>query len=146
MVKKAQKIKETDEIMSLKAQLARALADYDNLRKRVEKQTENLFKTAGVRIAIKLIPILDMLYQAQIHTKDSGVAIAINEFEQVLAEEGIKKIELNKGNKFDENLAEVVETVENRKGEPGTIERVILTGWKMEEGPVIRPAKVEVNK
>jgi molecular chaperone GrpE len=145
--KKGRKEKAKDETKDLKDQLARALADYDNLRKRVEKQSEEIFKIANVKLVARLLPVFDMFEEAQKHAKDSGIAIALNELEEVLKEEGIEKIQLDLKDEFDENLAEVVDTVKTKKSEDeGKIAEVVLTGWKVSEGPVIRPAKVKVYK
>lgn len=128
----------------LKNQLARALADYDNLRKRVEREREQVEKIAGAKFALRALSVFDMLEEAQKHLKDSGIALTIEEFEKVLKDEGIEKIEAGPGKKFNEELHEAVEIVKN--GKDNKIAGVVLTGWKFRDGPVIRPAKVKVNK
>jgi molecular chaperone GrpE len=145
--------KELDE---LKSQLARALADYDNLRKRIEREKEEVEMIAGARFAIKALSIFDMLEEAQKHLKDPGIALTIEEFEKVIKEEGIEKIKVEQGEKFDEELHEAVEVVSPPAGaksdlagggkKDGKIARVVLTGWKFFDGPVIRPAKVRVYR
>ena len=52
--------------------LARALADYDNLSKRVERERQDLGKIASVGLVLKLLPVLDNLESAQVHLKGSG--------------------------------------------------------------------------
>ena len=128
---------------SLKNQLARALADYDNLRKRIEREKEDLEKLASLKLILRLLPILDNFRQAQNHLKDAGLAITIGELENLLKDEGIEEIEPNKGDNFDHNLHEVIEVVENCK-EENRIEDVVLSGWKFKEGSVIKHAKVKV--
>ena len=132
------------EFEDLKNQLARALADYDNLRKRVEREREQVEKIAGAKFALKALSIFDMLEEAQKHLKDSGIALTIEEFEKVLKDEGIEKIGAEPGTKFDEELHEAVEVV--KTGKDGKIAGVVLTGWKFRDGPVIRPTKAKVNK
>lgn len=127
-----------------KSQLARALADYDNLRKRVEKGKEEFEKIAVLRFAIKALSIFDMLEDAQKHLKDSGIALTIEEFEKILEEEEVEKIKAEKGHKFDEELHEAVDVAKG--GKKGRIAEVVLTGWKFVDGPVIRPVKVKVYK
>ena len=92
---------------------------------------------------MKLLPVLDMLYEAQEHLKDSGIEITLKEFEEILKEEGVSKIDAGKGNLFDEKAHEAVEVVKG-KGRKGMIVDEILTGWQYENGMVIRPAKVKV--
>ena len=141
--KKTTKItqKEFDKLAS---QLARALADYDNLGKRVEKEKENFKKVANLMLVSRLLPVMDMLADAQKHLEDAGVGIIIGEFESVLKDKGIKKIETKKGDKFDENIHEAVEAVEDEDVKKGEVVEVVLTGWGYVNGPVIRPAKVKV--
>jgi len=129
-------------IEELKNQLARALADYDNLRKRTENEKEEFVKIASLRLVIRLLPILDMLEEAQKHLRDSGIAITAKEFNDVLSQEGIEKIAAGPGLKFDENVHEALESVEG--GKDGEIAEVVLPGWKYKDGPVIRVAKVKV--
>jgi molecular chaperone GrpE len=132
------------EFEDLKNQLARALADYDNLRKRVEREREQVGKIAGAKFALKALSVFDMLEEAQKHLKDSGIALTIEEFEKVLKDEGIEKIEAGLGTKFNEELHEAVEVV--KAGKDGKIADVVLTGWKFRDGPVIRPTKVKVGR
>ncbi|HJX45871.1 MAG TPA: nucleotide exchange factor GrpE [Patescibacteria group bacterium] len=135
-----------NEVDVLKNQLARALADYDNLRKRVEKENEIIQKLAGLKIIVRLLPIHDMLVKAQNHLKDSGLAITISQFEDAFKDEGIEKIKVSIGDKFDPDLHEAVEVVNLTKDNnlKGTIAEVLLDGWKVSEGPVIKHTKVKV--
>lgn len=130
---------ETDE---LKNQLARALADYDNLNKRVEREKQDLETLCSFKIILKLLPILDNLRASLVHLKDPGLAIALKDFEEVLKSEGIEEIKVEKGTAFNHNLYEAVEMV---PGEEGKVVEQILSGWKYVGGPVIRHAKVKVG-
>jgi molecular chaperone GrpE len=130
------------EIGELKIQLARALADYDNLRKRVEQEKEAWIDFSSERILTKMLPILDMFESAQKHLSDPGLEISIGEFKKVLDEEGLTEIKPEKGQNFDENLHEAIEVVGGK--EKGKIAELMLTGWKYKEGKVIRHAKVKV--
>lgn len=145
-------------IEELKNQLVRALADYDNLRKRTETEIEDKVRLAKARLTLKLISVFDMLAEAQEHLKDSGLAITIKEFEDVLTEEGLEKIDAERGMKFDEEIHEAVEVVNTpvgkkgkatgpeTSGQEGEIVEELLTGWKFVDGPVIRASKVKVYK
>src|SRR3989304_6882580 len=135
-------VKKDNEVGVLKNQLARALADYDNLRKRTEDERQLWVKFSTERVLIKLIPVLDMLASAQEHLKDSGLAIAVGEFKKVLSEEGIEEIVPRKGDPFNPQLHEALESVGG--GKKGQIAELILTGWKFADGKIIRPAKVKV--
>jgi len=150
MAPRKKSIKKSDgEVELLKNQLARVLADYDNLTKRVEREREEFGKLANARLIIKLLSVYDMLEGAQSHLKDSGLAITIEEFVKVLEDEEFEKIKTNVGDKFDEEIHEAVEVIvppADGKDKAGTIAEVILTGWKVKEGPVVRPVKVKVYK
>jgi molecular chaperone GrpE len=143
---KKQKTTKTNEkeLEKAKNQLARALADYDNLRKRIEREREGFEKIASTRFAVKMVTVFDMIEEAQRHLKDSGIALTLEEFKKILQEEGIEKIEVGQGDKFNEEICEAVEVVKN--GKDGKIVEVVLTGWKFSDGPVIRPIKVKVSK
>jgi len=133
-----------DQINILRNQLARALADYDNLRKRTETEKEILGKTASFKIVLRLLPILDMLEDAQKHLADQGLAIALGEFKKILAEENLEEITVQPEDIFDEQLHEAVEMVDG--GSEGMIADMVLSGWKYKDGPVIRHTKVKVYK
>ncbi|MDP3994202.1 MAG: nucleotide exchange factor GrpE [bacterium] len=128
----------------IQAQLARALADYDNLRKRSETEREIWIKFSSERILTKLLPILDMLESAQNHLKDSGLAIGLAELRKILQEEGLEEIKPNPKDTFDHEVCEVVESIEGTKDNKGQIAETILSGWRFTDGPVIRFAKVKV--
>lgn len=130
------------ETEQLKNQLARALADYDNLRKRTEAEKEVWTKFSAEKVLIKLLPTLDILESAQKHLNDQGLALAISEFKKVLLEEGLVEISPVKNAYFDPKVHEAVESVGG--GKKGKISETLLPGWKFEDGKVVRPAKVKV--
>lgn len=129
----------------LKTQLARALADYDNLRKRVEREKEAFEKYANVKLTIRLLPVLDVLRQAQKHIGDPGIAITITQFEDALKGEGVEEIKVSPGDDFNPQLQEAIEVVDEGKGK-AKVKEVVLTGWRFTGGPVIRHARVKVSK
>ena len=152
MIKRVGKLKAKEsnpEVDTLKNQLARALADYDNLRKRVEREREEVGKMAKAMIVARLLPVYDMIEGAQKHLKDSGLAITIEEFTKILKEEGIEKIEVKSGDRFDEELHEAIEVIDSptsQKENEEKIREVILSGWRLTDGPIIRHSKVRVEK
>ena len=127
-----------------KGMLARALADYDNLKRRSDEEKLSWAKFSALSIVSKLLPIMDMLEKGQEHLKDSGLAIAILEFKKVFIEEGLEEIKPALGSEFDENSQEVIEVVEGASN--NTISEVIVPGWKFKDGSVVRHAKVKVFK
>jgi molecular chaperone GrpE len=133
-----------EELEMVKGMLARALADYDNLNKRVDRERADLGKIASLSVIIKLLPVLDNLESTQVHLQDRGLAISIVEFKKVLSEEGLAEIKPKAGDIFDEQIMEAIEVV------PGTSDNIIaetvLPGWKFNDGTVVRHVKVKVSK
>jgi len=128
----------------LKNQLARALADYDNLRKRVERERQDIEKFVSLRLILRLLSVFDTLEVAQSHLKDQGLQIAVGEFRKVLEEEGLEEIRPARGEKFNHDIHEAIESVSG--GKEGEIVEVVLSGWKFKDGPVVRVAKVKATK
>lgn len=146
-LKKAKAPAQDNNTEILKAQLARALADYDNLQKRVDRERADWLKLSNARLILRLLSILDMLQDAAAHAGDPGLAIIDKEFREVLKDEGVVQIDLKAGDKFDENLAEVIEVLEtNEKREDNTVAQVSQIGWQNMDGQVLRHAKVKVSK
>jgi molecular chaperone GrpE len=146
--KQETKVKKTDKVHSnlesVKAMLARALADYDNLSKRVEREREAMGKIASLGILVRLLPVLDNLESAQEHLHDAGLAICIVEFKKLLSEESLNEIKPVVGDEFNENTMEAIEVTIGARD--NIISELVLTGWKFNDGQVIRPAKVKVSK
>lgn len=143
--KKVKPVGGSEDVQNLKNQLARALADYDNLRKRVEKEREDLSKLAGLALFTKLMPIFDALARAQNHLKDEGLSQVMLGLKKVLDDAEIVNVSASVGGEFDANLHEAVDVEETKEsGKRGRISEVITEGWMVKEGPVIRPAKVRV--
>jgi molecular chaperone GrpE len=132
------------ELEVLKGMLARALADYDNLGKRVDRERQDLGKIASLSLVVRLLPVLDGLESAQIHLKDQGLAISIVEFKKVLSEEGLTEIRPKVGEMFDENVMEAIEVVNGASD--NSVAEVVLVGWKFNDGTVVRHAKVKVER
>lgn len=131
---------------NLKNQLARALADYDNLKKRSDEERIDMYKIASISFISKLLPILDNLRQAQNHLKDGGISIIIGQLESLLRENGFEEIKPNVGEVFNELAHEVVDTVETKVKEGNNIiSEVVLSGWKFND-TVVRFAKVICQK
>jgi len=132
-----------DQIRLLDENWKRALADYQNLSKRIEADKKDFVRFATANIISQLIPTLDILDLADKHSGDPGVHMAVKQFHTVLENSGLQAISPVIGNEFDPSLHECVETL---VGEPyNTIAEVTAIGYKIDSF-VIRPAKVKVKK
>jgi len=121
--------------------LARSLADYANLEKRIESQRQLFVTLATTSIIIKMVEVLDDLYLANNHLNDSGLKMAIDKFNSVLKTEGLEEIN-PKDLEFDPQSMECIEVVE---GKENFVIEVKKLGYKL-NGHVIRPAQVTVGK
>lgn len=134
---------ENEEKAQLKSQLARALADYDNLVKRTDEEKAKWIQFSSQALLERLLPALDMLERAQLHLKDKGLELAITEFKKTLEEEGLSEIKPAPGDEFDPELMEVVEVVQGKDN--NIVSELISAGWRYKDGSVIRHAKVKVT-
>ena len=80
MKKKNEKNIENEKFENIENQLKRALADYQNLEKRISEEKSSWIKAANKTLLLKLLPGLDSLLLAQKHTQDEGVKVSIKHF------------------------------------------------------------------
>lgn len=130
-----------EEFKNLENQLKRALADYQNLEKRVVSEKSEWVKLANKGLLLRLLPALDNLSLAEKHTQDKGVTLSIDQMISAFKEEGIEKIE-TMGRDFDPNLMEVIHVTE---GQEGKVVEEMRAGYTL-FGQVLRPAQVAVGK
>ena len=132
---------ENEEFENLENQLKRALADYQNLEKRVQAEKSEWIKSANKGLLLRILPALDNLMLAQKHTQDEGVKLSVNQILTAFKDEGVEKIE-TLGKDFDPNIMEAVSTAE---GEKGKVVEETRAGYTL-FGQVLRPAQVIVGK
>jgi molecular chaperone GrpE len=143
------KTKTTDmqsQIKTLDENWKRALADYQNLIRRVENDKKEFVKLANANLIARLLPSLDIIELSASHSKDVGVEMAAKQFHQALKEEGLQTIEPAPDSPFDHQFHECSETVDLPHGKTeNTISETILKGYKIGDY-ILRPAKVKVFK
>ena len=135
-------------VTDLDNQLKRAVADYRNLEQRISQGRSELTNFVGGELIKRLLPVLDHLEQALAGISEEerqsgwvkGVELAIKEFKQVLASEGLGEIEAT--GQFNPNLHEAVDTQE---GEDNMILKMTRKGYNL-NGKVLRPAQVVVGR
>ncbi len=136
-------------VAELTAGWQRTQADFVNFRKRVEDERAQTAKNAKVNFILKILPVLDNFRLSTQHLpedlKNNNWALGIQhierQIEQLLADEGVTKIEAT-GQAFDPNLHEAVESVPSDCPE-GQVVAEITIGYKLGE-TVIRPSRVKV--
>ncbi|MBI2595210.1 nucleotide exchange factor GrpE [Candidatus Daviesbacteria bacterium] len=139
---------------NLQNQLKRAVADYQNLEKRVAEGRSELTNWATTELIRKLLAVLDHLEKAMEGASEEekasgwykGMELAVKQFQQVLKDEGLEEIEIDPstslGTRFDPSLHEAVDM---REGEYDKILEVAEKGYNL-NGKVLRPAKVVVGR
>ncbi len=131
--------------------LLRVAADFENYRKRIEREKQEYIKFAHERILRDLLPIADNLRRAMQHARDigespvllSGVELVVQEFEKVLERYGVTPID-SLGRPFDPMVHEALQTVEVEDAQPGLVVEEIQRGYLL-NGRVLRPALVSVS-
>jgi len=147
IVNSQQSTAKAEELDSVRNQLARAMADYSNLQKRTDEERSTMFKLASISFMTKILPIIDNLKLAQNHVQDGGIAMIIGQLENLAKEEGFEEIKINIGDQFNEQTMEVTEVVETRdEKDDNGVSEVVVTGWKYNDGTVVRHARVKVLK
>lgn len=129
-------------------QLKRLKADFENYRQRVIREQTELVERASLRIVERLIPVMDDLERALDAKRDrdaddplmKGVELVFKQLHDVLADEGLERIEGTSG--FDPQDHEAVSSVPADVDEP-TILEVVRSGYKL-KGKTVRPALVHV--
>lgn len=136
------------EIAALKKQVEefennyrRALADYQNLQKRVQEEKSEWIRSANSDLMLRILPVLDTLMLAQQHVEDQGLQVSVQQFLDVLRSEGVTKIE-TVGHEFDPHLMECITT---EPGESNKVLEEIRAGYLLNE-KVLRPAQVKVGQ
>ena len=127
--------------LELENQLRRALADYQNLEKRITEERSSWIRTANKSLILKLLPVLDNLLLAKKHISDEGLNLSVQKFLDILAEEDIEQIETT-GRDFDPNTMECVSVVE---GEENKVLEEVRVGFIL-NNETLRPAQVVVGR
>src|SRR5688572_8710838 len=131
------------------ADLQRVAADFENYRKRVARDQQNLVARAHERLVKELLPVLDDLERAlEAATEheeaklEDGVRLVHRELKEALAKEGLVEIETN--GKFDPHKHEALLTQPSEEDE-GAIIEVLQKGYRLGDR-VLRPARVVISQ
>ena len=131
----------------LKDRLLRALADFDNFRRRAERDRSDYVQFAAMEMVRDLIPILDDFRRAlKVETADKEYAKGIELIDQRLFETlkkaGLEPIEAA-GKPFDPNLHQAVDRVQSEELPDQTVLEEYQSGYNF-KGKLLRPAMVKV--
>jgi molecular chaperone GrpE len=142
---------ERDQLAAEKAdlqdRLLRNRAEFDNFRRRAERDRADFFQFAAMETVRDLLPILDDFERAlKVETADAvyakGVELIYSRLAESLKKAGLEAIE-TAGQKFDPNLHEAIARVESAEAEDQTILGEMQKGYQF-KGKLLRPAWVQV--
>ena len=127
----------------------RAVADFENYKKREEAKQQEIMEFAKEVTVVKMLPTLDALHQGLKQAPqniDENWLIGINgtvaKLDKVLDDMGVIRIEAI-GKQFDPNFHEAIREVEGDKD--GVVIEELQTGFEL-NGKVIRPSQVIISK
>ena len=138
------------EVDSLKERLAekndqylRLAAEYDNYRKRTDKEKGDCYVSAYGDALKAFLPLLDVLYQAQQYTPDdAGIQALVKQAEDILSKLNIRAMETD-GATFDPVFHNAVMHEDNPDAGENTIVQTFQRGYMLGDR-VLRPAMVKV--
>lgn len=127
----------------------RLMADFQNYKRRVEKEKSEIYDYANQKILAELLTVLDNFERALAQecadeAYEKGMSMIFKQFREVLEKSGLEEIEAL-GKDFDPNFHHAVMTDNNEDYEPGQVTGVLQKGYKL-HGKVVRPAMVKVNQ
>jgi molecular chaperone GrpE len=162
----AEPAEEVDELVALRQELEeqkakaaeyldgwqRARAEFANYKKRIEKEQEDMIKSANGAFITRLLPVMDDFERAfQTLPLDlmgmtwlEGITLIQRKLQMLLAQEGVTVIE-TEGRLFDPTLHQAVTHEESEEHEEGQIIGEVQKGYKMGD-KVLRPSLVRVAK
>ncbi len=142
-----------NEVATLQDKYARVHADFDNIKKRLEREKYQALEYANEKFAKDIIPVLDALDGA-IKAKDmeadpavllekvsEGVALTMKQFLSVLEKHGVTPV--NEDEPFDPNVHHAVQQVDSPDHESGQIVSTFQKGYKY-KGRTLRDAMVVI--
>jgi molecular chaperone GrpE len=141
------------ELAQLKDKYARVHADFDNIKKRLEREKYTAVEYANEKFAKDMIPVLDSLQMALksadadaapeelIEKLKEGIELTLKQFMTALEKHGVTMVSHDEP--FDPNIHNAVQSVDSDEVESGQIVQTFQTGYKYKERP-LREAMVVV--
>lgn len=149
LLKKLESVKQENEESTNR--LLRLQAEYDNYKKRTQKEKEAERKYKAQDLVSDLLPVLDNFERALAVEKTEatsgiidGISMVYRQLQEAILNHGVEVIE-TEGKEFDPNLHHAVMQVEEDEFESNQIVEELQKGYLLKDR-VIRPAMVKVNK
>jgi molecular chaperone GrpE len=141
----------TAELQEINDKYLRLYAEFENYKKRVNKDKEEILKYGNEKLILEILPIIDNLELALKHASDNinegliqGVEITLKELNKALEKFGLRVIEAD-GKPFDPSLHHAMMQVDRDDIEENTIVEEFRKGYMLED-KVLRPSYVAVSK
>ena len=142
----------TRQLEKSKDDYLRLAAEFDNYRKRTNREFASLIKAANEDLIVNLLDVVDNFERAIKSKEDTsdleayhkGIKLLYDKLVDTLTREGVKRLECV-GQKFDPRFHEAVTQVESAESEPDTVAMELQAGYTLND-KVIRHAKVAVVK
>jgi len=136
-----------EETQQLRDRYLRLLADYENFRRRSEREKADFYKYAMAGVLKDLLPVLDNFDRALDHAEQGddfhrGVLLIYKQLFDVLEKHGLRPIE-ESGVPFDPNIHEAVVREEDPSVPSHTVTAVLQKGYFLHDR-LLRPAMVKV--
>lgn len=130
----------------------RSVADLDTYRRRVIREKDDLRQYAVSGLLESILPIYDNMglglmsaeQNADPNVVAEGIRMVVTQFQSVLSENGIEEINPGKGDAYDHNLHEAVQTQPSDEVEAGAVLQLVRRGFSL-NGRLVRPATVIVS-
>ena len=140
------------ELSEAKDKYLRIYSEFENFRRRTSKEKLELVSTANKGLMSDLVPVLDDFDRAISASAESddigalkeGIQLVHNKLKKVLDLKGLKKMEVEKGDEFDDEKHEAITQIPAEKKLEGKIVDVVEAGYTLGES-VVRFAKVVVG-
>ena len=141
-----------DQIEEQKTDFLRRIAEFENIKKRLQKEKEDFAKYSNEKFLSDIFPVLDSLEMTLSHVKDEekdtpivkGVDLILKQFLDVLKKQGLEEID-GTGEKFDPNTQEAVSTAPHPEGQSDIVIQTHRKGYKLKDR-VLRAAMVTVSQ
>jgi molecular chaperone GrpE len=139
----------TADLDDLRQTLLRRQADFDNYRKRIEKERADDSKRATARVVEGLIPVIDGFEHALAAHREKEYEVYSKGFELIykqlldnISRMGVERVDPT-GKVFDPHLHQAMDRLETTDHEDGTVVQTFQPGYVF-NGRVLRPAMVRV--
>lgn len=144
------KKKQPSKLEELNDKMMRTLAEFENFRKRSEKEKTQMFEIGAKSVIEKILPVMDNFERGLASIPDEekagpfaeGIQMVYKQMLAVFDEIGVKAIEAV-GNEFDPNLHNAVMTVEDEEMDSNTVCEELQKGYMYKES-VVRHSMVKV--